>query len=109
MDARPDRCSYCNKPEADAGGFITGPAVAICAECLGNALNAIASTAPSADEEADYKAKRSLPYCAFCGKSQVDVKRLAYHESAQICNECLILSLEILLERGWAPARPTKF
>lgn len=109
MDERPDRCSYCKAPESDTSALVAGPAVAICCDCVGRALNALASVASPVADEADFNAKAPLPYCAFCGKLQVDVKRLTHHGRAQICNECLVTSFEILMERGCSPSIPTRF
>lgn len=38
-------------------------------------------------------------YCSFCGKEGKDIACLAVHESSSICNECVALSAEIILEQ----------
>lgn len=38
------------------------------------------------------------PLCAFCGKTQEQVKRIIMGHTAYICDECVTLSMEILLE-----------
>lgn len=46
--------------------------------------------------------------CAFCGKTQAEVKALiaGQAEGLAICDECIGVSVCILLERGYAVAIP---
>ena len=39
-----------------------------------------------------------LLYCSFCGKSQDEVKKLIAGPSVYICNECVVLCKDILVE-----------
>lgn len=38
-------------------------------------------------------------FCSFCGKHQDDVKALIAAPKANICNECAVLCLDVLLAR----------
>jgi ATP-dependent Clp protease ATP-binding subunit ClpX len=38
--------------------------------------------------------------CSFCGKTQREVMALIQGPAVQICNECIMLSLEILISDG---------
>ena len=46
--------------------------------------------------------------CSFCGKSQDEVKRLIAGPTAYICEECLDLCNDILLEEGIAEPRKAR-
>ncbi len=46
--------------------------------------------------------------CSFCGKSQEDVKRLIAGPTAYICEECIDLCNDILLEEGVAAPRQAR-
>lgn len=46
---------------------------------------------------AAFKAKPTL-YCSFCGKSQHDVKKLIAGSTVFICDECVEVSMNIILE-----------
>ncbi len=37
-------------------------------------------------------------YCSFCGKSSDDVTRMVKACDASICNECVVLCVDILLD-----------
>ncbi len=39
-------------------------------------------------------------YCSFCGKSQHEVKKLIAGPTVFICDECIILCLDIVIEDG---------
>lgn len=38
-----------------------------------------------------------IVYCSFCGKSQHNVRRLIAGPNVFICNECIAISVDILL------------
>jgi len=44
----------------------------------------------------------SLPHlsCGFCGKNNAEVKMLIAGPITQICNECVVMAVEILHEKG---------
>src|SRR6516164_8152940 len=53
-------------------------------------------------------AQRDVLQCSFCGKSPEDVKRLIAGPTAYICDECIDLCNEILLEEGVAAPRQAR-
>lgn len=42
---------------------------------------------------------RHTLYCSFCGKSQNEVKKLIAGPTVYICNECVMLCLDIVIEK----------
>jgi ClpX C4-type zinc finger/Glyoxalase superfamily protein len=73
-----------------------------------NILSAkIEAAGPRADDErepspasAQEPARPKTLYCAFCGKSQHDVKKLIAGPSAYICDECVDLCVNFIREEG---------
>src|SRR5215469_14024253 len=53
-------------------------------------------------------AQRDVLQCSFCGKSQDDVKQLIAGPTAYICDECIDLCNDILLEEGVAAPRQAR-
>ncbi|PXY21163.1 ClpX C4-type zinc finger protein [Prauserella muralis] len=45
-------------------------------------------------------------HCAFCGKSRTKVRQLIAGPGVHICNECVLLCVEILFEETPAEVRP---
>ncbi len=41
---------------------------------------------------------KSTLYCSFCGKSQNEVRKLVAGPTVFICNECVVLCLDIILD-----------
>ena len=88
------KCSFCGASHNEYRRLVPGPEVYICNACVGQAFEAILRNRPSAaapDTKLD-------PYCAFCGKKSIEVKRLAATDSARICDECLGDAFKILME-----------
>lgn len=48
----------------------------------------------------EHSSKNTL-YCTFCGKSQHEVKKLIAGPSVFICNECVVLCLDIIIDEGF--------
>ena len=44
------------------------------------------------------KGSKKVLYCSFCGKSQNEVKKLIAGPSVYICNECVSLCSDIIVE-----------
>src|SRR5437867_1272095 len=53
-------------------------------------------------------AQGGVPQCSFCGKSPAEVQRLIAGPTVYICDECIDLCNEILLEEGVAEPRPVR-
>lgn len=47
------------------------------------------------------ESSRPKLYCSFCGKSQDEVKKLIAGPTVFICDECVILCVEIIVEDGF--------
>jgi ClpX C4-type zinc finger len=56
---------------------------------------------PKSRTKAPVRQAHPLYFCAFCGKSQELVKRLIWGPGIGICDECIDLSVEILLEENF--------
>jgi len=53
-------------------------------------------------------AQGDVPQCSFCGKSPAEVQRLIAGPTAYICDECIDLCNDILLEEGIAEPRKVR-
>src|SRR5712691_8144644 len=53
-------------------------------------------------------AQGDVLHCSFCGKSPEEVKRLIAGPTAYICDECIDLCNDILLEEGVAEPRKAR-
>ena len=50
--------------------------------------------------------KDSTLFCAFCGKSQHQVRKLVAGPGTHICNECVDLCHDIVHDKPWTPPKP---
>lgn len=107
---RSAECTFCGRPEQDAGALIAGPGVHICARCAALASDALAAEGPASPGPL-----RAVPAgdvrerCSFCGKYRPECTGLAATapeaagagagERGAICGECLMLCAEIFAER----------
>ena len=93
-------CSYCGAAQADVRKLVPGPSVFICNACVGSGFAALVGDAPSVSDRLESSGTKggSPVYCAFCGKQPSEVKRLVGRNGVCICDECLVASLDILLE-----------
>src|SRR6266850_3664473 len=93
-------CSYCGASQADVRKLVPGPSVLICNECVGRGVAALLGNARRSTEPLAYlQSEGPNPmYCAFCGKQPSEVKRLVGRNGVCICDECLVASVDILLE-----------
>ena len=107
MVRRSAACTFCGRPEPEAGPLIAGPGVHICSACA-----ALASAALAGDGPAEPGPLRAVPgedvreRCSFCGKHRPECTGLAVTapgtgsgQRAAVCGECLMLCAEIFAER----------
>lgn len=47
----------------------------------------------------DFKDPHLYPSCSFCGKYNNEVKMLIAGPSSQICDECVVLAVQILMDK----------
>ena len=94
-DAADLKCSYCGSSKSNYRCLVAGPEVYICNVCVGRALQAVLGNQPRLIQGAS-----SSPgtYCAFCGKTERETKRLATTDVAAICDGCLAGAFKILME-----------
>jgi ATP-dependent protease Clp ATPase subunit len=93
-------CTYCGRSQGEVRALVPGPAVFICDRCVGDAVASLCTgEQPStAQERLSVRAESGSAYCMFCGKPAVEVRRMMARGSANICDECLMESVDILLE-----------
>jgi ATP-dependent protease Clp ATPase subunit len=89
------RCCFCDKSQHEIERLVAGPAVFMCNRCLARAVEAL--TAAPFKAVALQVATAREPFCAFCGKSAKEIA-LAGTGQANICAECTLKTLEIMLE-----------
>jgi hypothetical protein len=61
-----------------------------------NSLRALAGKDPIPFSVPDPSQKAEPPICSFCGKGSNQVKRVIAGHKANICNECVLLAVDIL-------------
>lgn len=113
---RSSACTFCGRPEQDAGPLIAGPGVHICPACASLASDALAAEGLAAEGLVQPGPLRAVPAgdvrerCSFCGKYRPECTGLAAttpgaetgagrEERSAICGECLLLCAEIFAER----------
>jgi ATP-dependent protease Clp ATPase subunit len=80
-------CSFCGKPQKQVDKLIAGPGVYICAGCV-----VLARQWPIVAEPQDR--------CSFCGFSEVPVRALVPRGPPAVCDACLDLCDEIIVEES---------
>jgi ATP-dependent Clp protease ATP-binding subunit ClpX len=50
------------------------------------------------DELPSHKLPELKIYCSFCGKSEKEVRKMVQGPTVYICNECIVLCLDIVKE-----------
>jgi len=98
-------CSYCGASRDEYRGLVPGPEVHICNACVGRAVQAALSNTPKVVP----LSAEPPTYCAFCGKTAAETKRIATSQAAAICNECLAESFAILMDGEKALNGAVKF
>jgi len=104
-------CSFCGCSREECAKLIAGPGVFICEQCVGRAsrLAAGAAVEDRAEVPMLVEPSGSEASCSFCGKEAWQVRRVVasslasapggkFGQGTRICDECLVLCEEILLE-----------
>jgi ClpX C4-type zinc finger len=109
---RAAECTFCGRPEQDAGPLIAGPGVHICSGCAALASDVLAAEGPASPGPLHaVPAGDVRERCSFCGKYRPECTGLAATapgagagagpgERGAICGECLMLCAEIFAERA---------
>jgi hypothetical protein len=89
------RCTFCDRSQKVVKKLIAGPGVYICDDCIKAAPKGQRGLIPIADDATKSR-------CSFCGKKRQKVESMVMPTSGavRICNECLDLCVEILIEEG---------
>jgi len=107
---RAAECTFCGRPEQDAGPLIAGPGVHICSRCAVLASDVLTAGGPASPGPLHaVPAGDVRERCSFCGKYRPECTGLAATapeaagggaaERGAICGECLMLCAEIIAER----------
>jgi len=100
------RCSFCGKSEHEVRKLIAGPTVYICNDCIKRCNEIIAEEAnrpeptpetKPAPSRRDTRSSRLL-CCSFCGKTRREVRKLIAGPTVYICDECIGLCNDIIVE-----------
>jgi len=104
-------CSFCGRSREECAKLIAGPGVFICERCVARAggLAAGAAVEDAAEVPMLVEPSGSEVRCSFCGKEARRVRRLVasgltaapggkFGQGSRVCDECLVLCLEILAE-----------
>ena len=98
----PRACSFCGRPKRKSRQLVAGPGVFICGSCV-TLANGVVSTGRDTETPLGpvvaLAEENGRERCSFCGKRRHQVAGLASTGDAEICNECLTLCEEILVER----------
>jgi ATP-dependent protease Clp ATPase subunit len=93
-------CAFCSRTMPRAVHLVAGPSIFICDACVIHAMARMVQPDASADpgEGASPGESASQRYCSFCGKPDDLVRCLALCGKAGICNECVFVCLEVILD-----------
>ena len=89
-------CSFCGKDKEAVKKFINGPSVYICDECVARFTERLMAMEPHT--ETGPAVSDRLQRCSFCQKPKGAVKQLLAGPAVYVCNECVVLCNEILVE-----------
>ena len=90
-------CSFCGKRQEEVAKLVAGPRVFICDECIADSNVALASNLPSG-KISIILGKTSDDRCSFCGKQSSEVEKIVGIPSSWICNECVKICNQILID-----------
>ena len=92
-------CSFCKKNESQLKKIIAiREDMSICNECVCAAITSIIDRV--AEPSVESSEEPSDVSCDFCGKSSSLVTKMATRSESYICNQCLVNSIEILIEEA---------
>jgi hypothetical protein len=86
-------CTFCTRPPSEVHELLAGPSVYVCDACVHLAERVARGAAGRAGFELAPKSSKAR--CSFCGKRGPD-RRVVTTTHANICNECLGISRQIL-------------
>ena len=95
-------CSFCGSNQKQVKKLIAGPGVYICDSCISRVHAVIAGPGPTVStpiatiQQVD--AEAGAAQCSFCGKHRDQVAAMASAGDPIICDQCLGLCDEILIE-----------
>ena len=97
MQANPE-CVFCQRSGLSMESIVAGPRTCICDSCLVHAFARMSQTSGPQVTGSD----NAVDYCSFCAKKTEQVRCMAYFNTSAICNECVSLVFDILLDRRGA-------
>jgi ClpX C4-type zinc finger protein len=94
-------CSFCGRDQKHVKKLIAGPGVYICDRCVSRADEVLATAGTDAATAGSIRvvgAEAGAERCSFCGKRRAQVARMVAAGRDTVCDECLGLCHEILVE-----------
>jgi hypothetical protein len=92
-------CTFCGRPEKQLAKLIAGPKVFICDACVSLADQSMtAKSSSAAGKLGTISGKDAKIRCSFCGKSGTIHRPLVKTPAANICEECLNVCKQILID-----------
>jgi hypothetical protein len=93
----PQECSFCGKDQAEVAQLIAGPGRFICNECTALFFNVITDPTQAGQLSVIFEEQENAK-CNFCGKKRSDISTLIKGLHAYICNECVTLCNQVIIE-----------
>jgi ATP-dependent protease Clp ATPase subunit len=103
------RCAYCSRSQSQVRKLVPGPGILMCSDCVGDALASLVKDSPVGVSQPSLGTNAALLYCAVCGKSSQETKRLLERNSLCVCSDCLVTALGVLLEEEQPSVASVKF
>jgi len=109
-EAEKPRCSFCGKSRTEVCAMVAGPKVNICTECATLFENILKDTPGDTSTEEP----KEVFSCSFCGKENYRMQKtiikgkcIYKDATANICNECVRRSLDILAKASSEKKNPS--
>ncbi len=88
-------CTFCERPPAEVAKLIAGPDVYICDACVDRARRGLTS-----DDDPLFRVAGTIARCSFCGKRKKSDRPVISTPTANVCEPCLLVCVQILEDRA---------
>jgi len=101
-------CSFCGRIHTDVQHLIAGPNVNICGNCVLSTIELACLCELSIANKASSGHLGGKGCCSFCDKKLDEVMNMFAKNGFMICNECLVLCADVLLQRNSSNKYPNE-